>query len=142
MPTKNAAFSQKRTAFFAGISFHFRPFMFDTRPWEVEFELAWFFVIHFHFKTMCNAILTHFIFKTDVRYYFFCCSSTYPENYIYLLETDRVLGQWMVWKINFAGLGIQSSTLKTKFGSDYEQLLRPVFLCFQISLVYAFIECP
>ena len=63
--------------------------MFSTRPWEVEFELAWFFVIHFHFKTMCNAILTHFIFKTDVRYYFFCSSSTYPENYIYLLETDK-----------------------------------------------------
>ena len=31
----------------------------------------------------------------------------------------------------WAGLGSRSSTVKKKFGADYEQLFRPVFLCFR-----------
>ena len=30
----------------------------------------------------------------------------------------------------WAGLGSQAVLVKKKFGADYEQLLRPVFLCF------------
>jgi hypothetical protein len=30
----------------------------------------------------------------------------------------------------WAGLGSRASMVKKKFGADYEQLLRPIFLCF------------
>jgi hypothetical protein len=41
------------------------------------------------------------------------------------------LGQIYNMKNQFwAGLGSQAVLVKKKFGADYEQLLRPVFICF------------
>jgi hypothetical protein len=39
----------------------------------------------------------------------------------------------------WAGLGSRAVLMKKKFGANYEQLLRPVFLCFQgqkINLIF------
>ena len=48
------------------------------------------------------------------------------------METvESVLGHIYNIKNQFwAGLGSWASTVKKKFGADYEQLLRPAFLCF------------
>ena len=57
------------------------------------------------------------------------------------METDEsVLGHIYNMKNQFwAGLGSQASTVKKKFGADYEQLLRLVFLSFRgqkINLIF------
>jgi hypothetical protein len=52
----------------------------------------------------------------------------YVQNYIYQQIRRHIHNM----KNQFwAGLGNRAVLVKKKFGADYEQLLRPVFLCFQ-----------
>ena len=69
--------------------------------------------------------------KVDAEHFFsvviqYVHSSSNESVFTTDKETDE---SWDVFIIFWAGLGSRAVLVKTKFGADYEQLLRPVFLC-------------